>query len=214
MRAPLPLALVVFVASAGGGCAGTNGSRAAASAPAVAPPQASLEKPALPAPRRLALRPGETTVEAIGTSLVGTHVTWFERFEGKAHFSPDDAAPSQLELHLDMRTLTMATAGLTKDVRSPVFFDVERFPRCDFVSTAITRNEAAGTYHVKGLLELHGVSQPVDFDIAVVRGDSFTTARAELTFKRHDFGLVFGNPYEGLANEMITVKIWAQDTVQ
>ena len=214
MRASLPVVLSLVLASVGVGCAGAGEARKPLLASAPAPAFPSMERPALPAPRRLALRPGETTVEAIGTSLVGTHVTWFERFEGKAHFSPDDATPSQLELHLDMRTLTMATAGLTKDVRSPVFFDVERFPRCDFVSTAVTRNEGSGSYHVKGLLELHGVSQPVDFDIAVVRGDAFTTARAELTFKRHDFGLVFGSPYEGLANEVITVKLWAQDSVQ
>ena len=113
-----------------------------------------------------------------------------------------------------MSSLSPRVSISTPMLRSPVFFDVERFPRCDFVSTAVTRNEGSGSYHVKGLLELHGVSQPVDFDIAVVRGDAFTTARAELTFKRHDFGLVFGSPYEGLANEVITVKLWAQDSVQ
>jgi polyisoprenoid-binding protein YceI len=164
-------------------------------------------------PRSLTMRPPETSVEAIATSFAGSYTAWFESFRGTAHGSVDTPETSRLELHLDMTTLTMATAGFTRAVRSPTFFDVERYPRCDFVSTSITpaADKAAGAYHVTGTLDLHGVSRPVSFDVVVVRGDGFTTLRTELAFPRHDFGLVFGGPYEKLADEAITVRIWAQD---
>jgi polyisoprenoid-binding protein YceI len=173
------------------------------------PPVAAVPPP----PRSLTMRPPETSVEAVATSFAGTYTAWFEGFRGAARFSFDTPAQSRLELHLDMTTLTMATAGFTRAVRSPTFFDVERYPRADFVSTSITPvgHGAAGTYHVVGTLELHGVSRPIGFDVVVVRGDGFTTLRTELAFSRHDFGLVFGGPYEKLADEAITVRIWAQD---
>ena len=202
MRA-LPHCVLLALACLGG-CA-------SAPAPVTAAPVASAAAPVAPPPRVLALRPPETSVEAIATSFAGKHIAWFESFHGTVRLSFDAPEASRVELHLDMTTLTMGTAGLTRAVRSPTFFDVERFPRADFVSTSVTKTTGEGAYHVIGTLELHGVAKPLSFDLAVVRGDGFTTARTELTFQRHDFGLVFGGPYEKLAHEAITVKIWAQD---
>lgn len=206
---------VVIAASAG--CA----------APRTGPPAASPAAPSQPANRPgngkddapaalpeivFTLAPPESTLEAIGTSVLGRHEAWLERFEGTVTFVPAEIGRSHVEVDLDMTTLTMRLPALTRALRSKSFFDVERYPRARFVSTAITATDKPDVYRVSGVLDMHGHRKPVTFVATVVRGPGWATARGEVRLDRHDFGLVYEGPFDKLAEDLFIVKIWAQGT--
>lgn len=156
--------------------------------------------------------PPDSQLDAVGTSLLGRHEAWLERFHGTVTFVPAEIARSHVEVELDMTSLTMSVPAFTRTLRGKRFFDVEKYPRARFVSTAIASTDRADVYRVAGTLEMHGHTRPVSFEATVVRGSGWATARGEVRLDRHDFGLVYDGPLDKLADDIFVVKIWAQGT--
>lgn len=200
------------------GCAGGQTvSAPAKSASAVASDEARALAPAPTAPTALPeivfdVVPPESRLDAVGTSLLGRHEAWLERFHGTVTFVPAAITRSHVEVELDMTSLTMSVPAFTRALRGKRFFDVEKYPRARFVSTAVATTARPDVYRVDGTLELHGHTRPVGFEATVVRGDGWATARGEVRLDRHDFGLVYDGALDELADDIFVVKIWAQGT--
>jgi polyisoprenoid-binding protein YceI len=108
---------------------------------------------------------------------------------------------SDAKVSFTANTASVNTENERRDghLKSPDFFEVDKFPTLTFVSTGIT---AAGTnkYKLAGNLTLHGVTKPVVFDL-LYRGtitnpmSKAPTAGFKVTgtIKRADFG--FGSKY-------------------
>ena len=95
-----------------------------------------------------------------------------------------DIEPDKLEQHL----------------RSPDFFDVEKFPTARFKLENFAAKPADGTTHeVSGDLELHGVTKRVTFPAAVDFQDQHVSAKASFKINRKDFGI----EYAGMADDLI-----------
>lgn len=105
-------------------------------------------------------------------------------------------------------SLKVATASINTDIdardnhlRSPDFFDVEKFPAILFESTGIKKT-AANKYKLTGNLTMNGITQPVTMDLwhrGTIDGkDGKEIAGFQLTgqLKRSDFklGPKFGPP--------------------
>jgi polyisoprenoid-binding protein YceI len=96
-------------------------------------------------------------------------------------------------------------------LRSPDFFDVERFPEIGFRSTAI-RPVDDETFEIAGELTLHGVTRSIALD-AEIQGtevDPWGNERVglEITgqFNRADFGMKF-NQALGSGNMLVSDKV-------
>jgi polyisoprenoid-binding protein YceI len=94
---------------------------------------------------------------------------------------------------------TQQTAML-KDVE---FFDVSRFPKMTFKSTAIERTGET-TLKVVGDLTLRGITKPMQLAVSVTdrqpnapAGKRYATFRAEGSLKRSEFGMVKYNDVVG-----------------
>lgn len=82
-----------------------------------------------------------------------------------------------------------------EDLRSPNFFEVEKYPKMTFKSTSINKI-SKDKYKLKGNLTLHGITKPVTMDLWF-RGtaenplNKITSAGFQLTgsLKRSDFGI-------------------------
>jgi polyisoprenoid-binding protein YceI len=170
----------------------------------------------------------ESSVEAIGTSIMGTHLAQVDRFSGEVTFVPAMPEKSQIDVALDMTSLTTALPPLTAVMRSPNFFDVQRFPDAAFHSTRVRALPASATtsvggaptttekdkrphyFQVEGELTLHGVTRPIAFETALVEGEGFLTARAELRLNRRAFGVIYQGVLDPLINDEVVVRLWAQ----
>lgn len=107
-------------------------------------------------------------------------------------------------------TLVAQTASVNTEIekrdnhlKSADFFDIEKYPTMNFVSTGITKGAGANRYKLKGNLTLHGVTKPVVMDLwyrGTVTNPNNQTPDAgfQLTgeIKRSDFGFgsKFGSP--------------------
>ena len=127
----------------------------------------------------------------------------FHTFSGKA--TGDPAHPTDATLEATIEAASIDTRNDKRDghLKSPDFFDVEKFPTITFKSKKIEPG-AAGHVKVTGDLTLHGVTKEVVFDvegptpsIKDPMGNTKAGAHATTKIDRKDFGLVWNKTMDG-----------------
>lgn len=125
----------------------------------------------------------------------------FKEFEGS--FDYDSEKPDAWKVKATIQAKSIDTNVVQRDnhLRSPDFFDVEKFPTLSFVSNGVT--DVTPTHaNLHGLLTLHGVQKPVilSLDINGVAKDPWGNVRASFsattTLNRKDFGLTWNQVLE------------------
>ena len=130
---------------------------------------------------------GVSTVRGSIGNVTGT-VVWNEK----------DLSKASVVATIDTTTVNTNNEGRDKHLKSPDFFNVEKFPTMTFKSTAVAR--ADGKLKVVGDLTLAGVTKSVTLDVdgptapvKGMQGGLVTGFSATGTIKRSDFG--FGSKY-------------------
>src|SRR2546426_3508372 len=109
----------------------------------------------------------------------------------------DEAHPesSWVEAEVDAASIDTRDEKRNGHLRSPDFFDVEKFPKITFKSTKV-EHVGGQDYKVTGDLTMHGVTRQVTFNAEYagqLQKDAFGLRRAGLaakaTINRKDFGL-------------------------
>jgi polyisoprenoid-binding protein YceI len=106
----------------------------------------------------------------------------------------DGGRGSGLNITVCPYSLDTRNAERDRLLRSPLFFDVARFPAIRFSDVRVL-STGDGTRHLIGELTLNGVSKPVAFRVTeaqlqAARGDTGkATHTAQTTIDRHAFGL-------------------------
>jgi len=117
----------------------------------------------------------------------------FKTYAGKALLDEADLTKSQVEFSADTASIDTDNAKRDEHLRSPDFFDVEKFPKLTFKSTKITK--AGKGYKLKGQLTLHGVTKDVTLDATVSQavknpmGKLVRAVKITGKLKRGDYGL-------------------------
>ena len=122
-----------------------------------------------------------------------------------------DFSDATFELTAKTASIETRVEPRNKHLKSPDFFDVEKYPTLNFKSTGI---EAAGKdqYKLKGDLTIHGVTKPVTMDLAY-KGtvenpmSKKPTAAFQIsgTIKRTDFGIGEKFP-SGMISDEVRIK--------
>ena len=82
-------------------------------------------------------------------------------------------------------------------MRSPDFFDFEKFPTIEFASTKIEK-KADGTFVARGNLTMHGVTKAIEIPFRVrgpINGPGGKLrfgVEGDVTLDRQDYGIVYG----------------------
>ncbi len=87
----------------------------------------------------------------------------FKVYEGKvASVKPDaDFTDAKIDFSVDAASINTDDEKRDGHLKSPDFFDVEKFPKITFVSTSMKPGKVKGTYTLIGNLTMHGVTKPV-----------------------------------------------------
>jgi len=87
----------------------------------------------------------------------------FKVYEGKvASVKPDaDFTDAKVEFSVDAASINTDDEKRDGHLKSPDFFDVEKFPKITFVSTSMKPGKVKGTYTLVGNLTMHGVTKPI-----------------------------------------------------
>ncbi len=118
----------------------------------------------------------------------------FNQVEGSVEYVP--GAPDQWKAEAVIQAASIDTRVEKRDnhLRSPDFFDAQRYPTMTFTSTEVT-NVTPTSARLHGLLTIHGVQRPVVLDL-VIHGeakDPWGNVRSAFTattmINRKDFGL-------------------------
>jgi polyisoprenoid-binding protein YceI len=128
--------------------------------------------------------------------VVSTVRGHFDIIRGTIEF--DEAHPENASIEAEAEVASINTRDKNRDahLRSPDFFDAEKYPVISFKSTKVER--AGDDYKVTGDFTMHGVTRPVVFDVqygGTVKdpyGLLRTGFNGRTKINRKDWGLTYG----------------------
>ena len=136
---------------------------------------------------------------------------------GAIVYDADAPEQSTVEVTLPMSGIDSFVPKLDEHLKSPDFFDAEKYPVATFKSTAV-RALGEGRLEVTGNLDLHGVSKPVVLDVKLNKlaphpmGDTPTIGfDATATIKRTEFGI---DKYVPMVSDEIALRITTEASAE
>jgi polyisoprenoid-binding protein YceI len=185
---------LLLIALALAGC--ENPAKNKPNAGVAAPVETSSVAPATA--EKYALNSSNTKVSWLGSKVTGKHNGNFEKLSGTLDLVPDALEKSRIVLEIDAASITSDNADLTKHLKSPDFFDVEKYPKTTLTSTSLTKDSLTGN------LDLHGVTKSITVPITVNVGAEKVSAKSEFVLKRKDFNIVYpGKPNDLIRDEVV-----------
>jgi polyisoprenoid-binding protein YceI len=139
----------------------------------------------------------------------------FTKLTGTARINPADITKSTVEATIDVASINTRDPQRDGHLKSPDFFDVEKYPSVAFQSTKLSRSD--GALEVAGNLTIHGVTKPVVFQVEGPTpetkdpwGNTRIGVEATTTIDRRDFGLVWNSNLETggvLVGDKVTITV-------
>jgi polyisoprenoid-binding protein YceI len=177
-RGPLLWGLVGFVAAAGL----INGRLAAQDA-------APAEAEAGEAAAEESSPPGE--IRFVGKNRIATAKSVFHEWKiASLELNRENLAESTIEIEVDVASLDTGIARRDEHLRTPDFFDVEKFPTAKIRVYDVRPDETgeAGTHRAKLDLTIRDVTQTREIDFLVLDEETMKVS-GEITILRTDFGV-------------------------
>jgi polyisoprenoid-binding protein YceI len=134
----------------------------------------------------------------------------FEKTTGTVVFDPADSSKTQIDATIDASTVNTRVQMRDNDLRSPHFFEVDKYPTITFKSKR-TEVEGPGKLKITGDLTMHGTTKEVVLEVEgptppinSPMGDIRMGASATTKINRHDFGVDGG---AGIAGDEIQITL-------
>jgi polyisoprenoid-binding protein YceI len=155
------------------------------------------------------------TVRHLGISNVTGS---FTKVTGSVVLNEKDITQSQISASIDVNSIDTRVEARDKDLKSPNFFDVEKYPTIEFKSKRIA--SSGGKLQLIGDLTIHGTTREVTLDvdgptpeITDPWGNSRRGISAATTINRKDFNLVYNNLLktgEAVVGDTVKIQIDAE----
>jgi polyisoprenoid-binding protein YceI len=152
----------------------------------------------------LAINPSNSKIEFVGAKVTRSHDGGFTDFAGTVELA-EPIEQSRVEVTIQTASLYADEEKLTKHLKSPDFFDVEKFPTATFRSTEI-KKEGEG-HIIAGDLTLHGVTKRISFPATVEVTSSTVSAKAEFSINRQDFAIAYAGMPDDLIRDRVVIKL-------
>jgi polyisoprenoid-binding protein YceI len=147
-------------------------------------------------------------LEFVGAKVSAKHEGSFKAFRGTVNVVGADPTKSNVNAEIDMASLSIEPSKLAGHLKSPDFFDAEKFPKGKFASTAIKAGgENGATHTVSGNLELHGVTKGITFPAKIKIEPEQVTVDAEFAINRKDFSIVYPGMPDDLIKDDVLIKL-------
>lgn len=153
--------------------------------------------------------------------MVSTVRGHFGKLTGVVRYDPAKPGEASVEAEVDVSTIDTREAKRDAHLKSPDFFDVEKYPAMTFRSTKL-EPAGPGKFKMTGNLTLRGVTRPVVFDLDGVsepikdqRGGERMGATATAKINRSDFGMTWNRLLEAggvTVGDEVTIVIDAELT--
>jgi polyisoprenoid-binding protein YceI len=155
------------------------------------------------------------TVRHLGISNVTGN---FTKVTGSVVLNEKDITQSQVSASIDVSSVDTRVEARNKDLKSPNFFDVEKYPTIEFKSKRIV--SSGEKLQVIGDLTIHGTTREVTLgvdgptpELSDPWGNSRRGISATTTINRKDFNLVYNNLLktgEAVVGDNVKIQIDAE----
>ncbi|MBZ5663582.1 MAG: YceI family protein [Acidobacteriia bacterium] len=155
------------------------------------------------------------TVRHLGISNVTGS---FTKVTGTIALNDKDLTQSQVSASIDVNSVDTRVEARDKDLKSPNFFEVEKYPTIEFKSKKIV--SGGGKLQVIGDLTIHGTTREVTLDVDGPTpeltdpwGNSRRGISATATINRKDFNLVYNKLLgtgEAVVGDNVKIQIDAE----
>jgi polyisoprenoid-binding protein YceI len=139
----------------------------------------------------------------------------FTKVTGTVQFNEKDITQSQVNAIIDAVSIDTRVPDRDKDLRSPNFLDVEKYPTLEFKSKRIVNS--GGKLQMIGDLTLHGTTREVTLDVdgpTPELNDPWGNVRrgfsASTTINRKDYGVVWNHTLatgEAVVGDNVKIQI-------
>jgi polyisoprenoid-binding protein YceI len=142
--------------------------------------------------------------------FLGTTRGKFTRFSGKIEIDRDHPENSSVIAQIEVSSIDTRIKKRDDHLRSPEFFNVEKFPQITFKSRSVKRT-GPQTGDILGDLTMHGVTRPITLHVKLLTPINetsrtrWTVTRDPIT--RRDFNLMFSPATETVSGISQTVAI-------
>jgi polyisoprenoid-binding protein YceI len=154
--------------------------------------------------------PSGSTIGFTVHQFLGTTHGKFTRFNGKIDIDREHPENSSVTAQIDVRSIDTHIKKRDDHLRSPEFFDVEKFPQMTFKSRNVKRT-GPQSGDILGDLTMHGVTRPITLHVKLLTpvNDTSRTRWAVTTepISRRDFNLMFAQAAEAVSGIGQTVAI-------
>ena len=163
--------------------------------------------------------PAHSTAQFTVRHLAISNVTGsFTKVTGSVVLNEKDIAQSQVSASIDVSSVDTRVEARDKDLKSPNFFDVEKYPTIEFKSKRIA--SSGGKLQMIGDLTIHGTTHEVTLDVDGPTpeltdpwGNSRRGISATTNINRKDFNLVYNNLLktgEAVVGDKVKIQIDAE----
>jgi polyisoprenoid-binding protein YceI len=155
---------------------------------------------------------------AVRHLMVSTVRGAFSGITGTANFDDKDFTKSSVKVSIPVSSVDTREPKRDTHLKSPDFFDAEKFPTINFQSTKVMAAGTDGKFKIEGNLTIHGVTKPVVLEVEMTPelkgpGGLRRGVSASTKVNRKDFGLMWNRPLEQggvLVGDDVTIQIDAE----
>jgi polyisoprenoid-binding protein YceI len=154
--------------------------------------------------------PSGSTIGFAVHQFLGTTHGKFTKFSGKIEIDREHPENSSVTAQIDVRSIDTRIKKRDDHLRSPEFFNVEKFPQMTFKSRSVKRT-GSESGDIVGDLTMHGVTKPITLRVKLLTpiSDASRTRWSVTTdpIMRHDFNLMFAPASESISGISQSVAI-------
>lgn len=149
--------------------------------------------------------------------FLGTTHGKFKKFEGKIDIDREHPENSSVTARIDVRSVDTGIVKRDNHLRSPEFFNVEKYPEMIFKSRSV-KQTGPQEGDIVGDLTMHGATKPITLHVKLLTSPNETnhTRWAVTTepIKRREFNLMFAQAAETMSgiSQTVTVNIEIEAT--
>ena len=147
----------------------------------------------------------ESKIGFVGSKVTGSHNGGFTNFSGTISVA-DGKVVTPSEIQIAMASTWADADKLIGHLKSPDFFDAEKFPTSAFTVTGIAPGQG-GTNDVTGNLALHGVTNSISFPAKIEVADAGVTVKAEFAINRKNFNINYPGKADDLIRDNVVIKL-------
>lgn len=126
----------------------------------------------------------------------------FNQFEASIYTTNDDFMTAEIDCWINVSSVDTNNAERDKHLKSPDFFDVEKFPQISFTADTVENVDKDGSYELWGNLTIKGIAKKIKLDVefgGIVK-DPWGNEKAGFTINgkinRKDWGLTWNAALE------------------